>query len=356
MSPVGVDSGMAGVQSRISEIQSRIASVSGRSPLPTSRVGASTGQSAAAVGASALAGGAGGGGGADFAQALGAATAQLKGAASTGLSAAAGGGSGASIVASAKTQLGVPYKWGGTSPGKGLDCSGLVQWAMKQNGIDVPRTSQQQARVGTAVPSLAQAKPGDLIVLSGGGHIGIYVGDNKMIHAPKAGDVVKISSVWEKPMTIRRLAPEASAPAAAPAAAAAVARPGSLRGAAPYQQMFDAATAKNHLPAGLLAAVAKAESNFNPRAVSHAGARGLMQIMPGTAKGLGVDPMNPAQAIDGAARLLGQHLKTYNGSVELALAAYNAGPGNVKKYGGIPPFTETQNYVRKVTATLAGRS
>ncbi len=101
--------------------------------------------------------------------------------------------------------------------------------------------------------------------------------------------------------------------------------------------------------------MAKAESGFDPGAVSHAGAVGLMQLMPGTARELGVDPRNPAQAVDGAARLLRQHLDDF-GSVPLALAAYNAGPGAVRKYDGIPPYSETQAYVRRVTATMeAGR-
>lgn len=344
----GEPSGLSAVQSRISELDGRIARLSGQ--LPRAAVGAASGaESASAVGASALAGAGSATRGA-FADALAAATA--------GAGPAGGGttGTGAGVVASATKQLGVPYLWGGTDPKKGLDCSGLVQLAMRENGVEVPRTSQQQAKVGTAVASLDQAEPGDLIVMSGGTHIGIYVGDGKMIHAPKPGDAVKISKVWATPTAIRRVVPEAAAPAAGaapavPAALAAALRlgPASGTGAAPYQRLFDAATAKHGLPAGLISAVARTESGYDPKAVSGAGARGLMQIMPGTARGLGVDPMDPAQAVDGAARLLASHLKTF-GSVPLALAAYNAGPGNVQKYGGIPPFTETQNYVRKVTA------
>lgn len=342
----GAPSGLSAVQSRISELDGRIARLSGQ--LPRAAVGATSGaDSASAVGASALAGGSATKGA--FADALAAAT-------RTAGPAGGGTGTGAGVVASASKHLGVPYLWGGTDPKKGLDCSGLVQLAMRENGVEVPRTSQQQAKAGTAVASLDQARPGDLIVMNGAGHIGIYVGDGKMIHAPKPGDAVKISTVWATPTAIRRVIPETAAPAAGgapavPAALAAALRmsPGSGSGAAPYQQMFDAATAKHGLPRGLLSAVAKTESAYNPKAVSGAGARGLMQIMPGTARDLRVDPMNPAQAVDGAARLLASHLKTF-GSVPLALAAYNAGPGNVKKYGGIPPFTETQNYVRKVTA------
>jgi peptidoglycan DL-endopeptidase CwlO len=121
----------------------------------------------------------------------------------------------------------------------------------------------------------------------------------------------------------------------------------------PYADLFNAAGAKYGVSPKLLAAVAKVESGYNPNAVSKAGARGLMQIMPGTAPGLGVtNAFDPAQAVDGAAKLLSRNLKEF-GSLDLAVAAYNAGGGAVKKYGGIPPYAETQAYVPKVKAALA---
>ncbi len=113
------------------------------------------------------------------------------------------------------------------------------------------------------------------------------------------------------------------------------------------------ASEKYNVPASLIKAVCKAESNFNAKAVSCCGAQGVMQLMPSTAKSLGVkDAFDPEQNIMGGTKYLSQLLDKYDGNVTYALAAYNAGSGNVAKYGGVPPFKETQNYIKKITGYL----
>lgn len=114
-------------------------------------------------------------------------------------------------------------------------------------------------------------------------------------------------------------------------------------------EIFNEAAKKYNVPVDLLKAIGKQESNFNPDAVSRCGAQGIMQLMPRTAASLGVDDsFDPKQNIMGGAKYISQLLNKYDGNASLALAAYNAGSNNVAKYGGIPPFKETQNYVKKV--------
>lgn len=260
---------------------------------------------------------------------------------------AGGGDLGARAVAAGRHYLGVPYVWGGTDPATGLDCSGLVQRAYADVGVALPRVAADQARMGSAVPDLAHARPGDLLAFgSPVDHIGMYLGNGTMLVAPRTGENVMVQDVYRTPSAIRRIA--GTQGGAADGAADALDSFGVPTWVpARWRPLVEQAAARHGVPAALLASVARTESGFDPGAVSPAGAVGLMQLMPSTARGLGVDARDPAQALDGAARLLAEHLRRF-GSVPLALAAYNAGPGAVERYDGVPPYQETQQYVSRV--------
>ncbi|CUR62149.1 Lytic transglycosylase catalytic [metagenome] len=267
-----------------------------------------------------------------------------------------GAATGDAVVAKAKEMLGLPYVWGGTDPERGVDCSGLVQSVYKSFGIELPRLSADQARAGRPVASMNDVRPGDLIAWdnssrnNGADHIAIYAGNGQMIEAPRPGGKVQLVPVTTPPDYIRRVLPDASTVSTVSATAPTSGR--TVPPGTPYADLFQQAASAHGLDPTLLAAVARQESGFDPQAVSPAGAQGLMQLMPGTAQGLGVtNPFDPAQAIGGAAQLLDSLLDRF-GSTELALAAYNAGPGAVLRYDGVPPYPETQAYVTSIMSRL----
>ena len=257
-------------------------------------------------------------------------------------------GVGLAAVATAEKQVGTPYVFGGSRPG-GFDCSGLVQWSYGQLGVSLPRTAAEQGRTGVAVP-VDQAQPGDLVYFDKAGpvdHIGIYAGNGTWVVAPHTGSSVKVEPVdLTKATSIRRVtgAPVTGAPATGGADWAS-ALPAAGR---PLVGDIQQAASSTGLDPRLLASVAWTESGFDPRSTSSAGAQGVMQLMPQTAAGLGVDPLDPSQALLGGARYLKDQLTAFGGRVDLALAAYNAGPTAVRRAGGVPPYQETQDYVTRV--------
>ena len=162
-------------------------------------------------------------------------------------------------------------------------------------------------------------------------------------------------------MVATMTAPAPSAPSTSFAGALATAQtspstaPATGAGAsAAFGAEIDAAAASNGIDPALLKGLVSQESGFDPNARSGAGALGLTQLMPGTAAGLGVtNPLDPVQSLQGGAKYLRQQLHRFGGDEKLALAAYNAGPGAVARFGGIPPYAETQNYVKNVLSKAA---
>jgi cell wall-associated NlpC family hydrolase len=257
---------------------------------------------------------------------------------------------GTSAVGLAEQQIGTPYVFGGAKPGA-FDCSGLVQWTYGKLGVQLPRTAAEQGKAGAPV-SPADAQPGDLVYFDHQGpvdHIGIYVGNGKWVVAPHTGAQVRIEDVdLSKATSIRRVTGAPVTTANAGSWASALPAAGQK-----YASLIQRAADQTGVDPRLLASVGWTESDFNPGSSSSAGAQGVMQLMPQTAAGLGVDPMNPEQAFLGGARYLKAQLDAFGGRADLALAAYNAGPGAVRKAGGIPPYAETQSYVTKVLGHYA---
>lgn len=121
-----------------------------------------------------------------------------------------------------------------------------------------------------------------------------------------------------------------------------------------FSSMVEMVAKEHNVDPKLIRAVIEQESRFNPNAISASGAIGLMQLMPGTARDMGVkDPLNPLENIRGGTKYLSSLLNRYQGNVVLALSAYNAGPTNVNRFGGLPPFRETRNYVKEIVRKLS---
>jgi hypothetical protein len=336
---------------------------------------------------------------------------------------------------------GQPYLWGGghggpmSGPGP-VDCSGLITQAAQLAGMpSLAGTAAVLQDKGKPI-SMSDLKPGDLVFNGNPAHhVGIYIGNGLVLHAPHTGDVVKISPVsyfenavrvfdeagqpvsgatadagsasnavggdysnvsgggrssglslgggsggggssggagnvpndvpegyWSKKLAEDQ-AGGASVPAGQPSGMKNVdtktVPPNmdglmqKLEGAGISKEFLQGLADKYQVPLPMILAVIQQESGGNPQAQSGVGAQGLMQLMPGTAKDLGVtNAFDPKQNVEGGVKLLAQNLARYNGDTSKALAAYNAGPGNVDKYNGVPPFSETQNYEKNITAMM----
>jgi len=234
-------------------------------------------------------------------------------------------------------QVGKPYVWAATGPNS-WDCSAVVQAAYQKVGISLPRVTQDQVNFGAAVDP-GDVRPGDLFFSLGApsehgtpqarGHVGMYVGGHKVIEAKgKAyGVVVSTLAEWRKK-------------------AVAIRRPGR---STPTPVLISQAAAKEGLPVKLLATQINQESGGDPT-ISSPYADGVAQFTPASWKGWGQggDVWDPKDAIPAMARFDAALIRANHGSVDLALAGYNAGQGAVDKYRGVPPFPETRNYIASI--------
>ena len=215
---------MQGIQSMIAELTRPTAAETDAAALKSAAatsLATGTGSGDAASFTEALTAALGGTNGTDISSlanslGLGGATAigALKGITAPATVPASGAATGNDVVAMAKKYIGVPYVWGGTNPATGMDCSGFTQRVFKDLGIEIPRVVSDQMRQGTPVASLADAKPGDLLVSFGGDHISIYLGNGKAIDAPVPGKTIQIRDAWEQQSnltSIRRLVPAGAA-------------------------------------------------------------------------------------------------------------------------------------------------
>jgi soluble lytic murein transglycosylase-like protein len=205
----------------------------------------------------------------------------------------------------------------------------------------VAAASQAAARVAQLQSMIQAVEAGP----SGKGSFGAALAEATAVGGPTAPPALGEATA---------LTPTSTAPAAtAPIPATPEAGPGN--GTVPFQSLIEESCAKYGVDPALLAGLIEQESHFDPTVGSSAGAQGLTELMPETAASLGVtDPHDPAQSIDAGARLLSEKLAEFGGNTELALAAYNAGSGAVQQYNGIPPYPETQEYVKKVLGYAAG--
>lgn len=238
-----------------------------------------------------------------------------------GIVSSAGGSLGNQIIAKAQQYLGTPYVSGGESLAEGgFDCSGLVQFVYDKVGISLNRTSQKQFTQGTPV-SKSNLQVGDLVFFKGAGgsadspgHVALYAGNDTIIESPKTGDVVKTSSLSRRSDYVgaRRIISGGS-----PSTSSVT-----------YSDIINQAGSNFGVDPKLIAAIIEKESTWNPKAISSAGAKGLMQLIDGTAKSMGVsDSFNPYENIMGGTKYLSQLIHKYG--LEKGVGLYNTG-----EYGG----------------------